>query len=246
MSAMILAFDIGNTFAKWGFVHDGAVVGGGRVLHRGRGLAAALETIRLDRVPGKVVAVSVAGAAADDALRAWSERRHHLPVAFVAAATPARKVRTAYREPARLGADRWAAAVGAFHAYGACLVADLGTACTLDAVDRSGLHRGGYIVPGIDLMRAALGADTHAVKVDDVEVPPGSWGTDTASGVAAGLRRALASLIAAAALELEPEGCKLVLTGGDADRVSPWLSVAHRVDHDLVLRGAALLALGTA
>jgi type III pantothenate kinase len=242
MSAMILAFDIGNTFAKWGFVHDGAVVGGGRVLHRGRGLAPALESIRLDRLPRKVVAVNVAGAAADDALRAWADRHHHLPVAFIAAATPARKLRTVYREPARLGADRWAAAVGAFHAYGACLVADLGTACTLDAVDRSGLHRGGYIVPGIDLMRGALGADTHAVKVEDVEVAPGAWGTDTASGVAAGLRRALASLIADVATELQPEGAKLILTGGDADRVAPWLSVAHHIE----LRGAALLAEGTA
>lgn len=246
MSAMILAFDIGNTFAKWGFAHDGAIVGGGRVLHRGRGLAAALEAIRLDRVPRKIVAVSVAGAPADDALRAWSERHHHLPVAFVAATTPARRVRTAYRDPARLGADRWAAAVGAFHAYGPCLVADLGTACTLDVVDRAGLHRGGYIVPGIDLMRAALGADTHGVKVDDVEVAPGAWGTDTASGVAAGLRRALAALIDHAAAELGPEGVKLVLTGGDADRVVPWLRAAHRVDHDLVLRGAALLAEGLA
>jgi type III pantothenate kinase len=246
MSGMILAFDIGNTFAKWGFVQDGAVVGGGRAVHRGRGLAAALDGLRLDRVPRRIVAVNVAGAAADAALAVWAERHHRLTVVTVTAATPARRVRTAYREPARLGADRWAAAVGAFHAYGACLVADLGTACTLDRIDRDGLHRGGYIVPGVDLMRDALGADTDAVKVDDVAVEPGAWGTDTAGCVAGGLRRALASLIDGAAAELAPTGAKLVLTGGDADRVAPWVGTAHRIDHDLVLRGAALLAEGSA
>lgn len=246
MSGMVLAFDIGNTFAKWGFVHDDAVVGGGRMLHRGRGLAAALGDLHLDRAPRAVVAVNVAGAAADAALTAWAAQHGGLPVTMVTAATPARRLRTAYRDPVRLGADRWAAVVGAYHAYGACLVADLGTACTLDAVDASGLHRGGYIVPGIDLMRAALGADTHAVQVDDVELAPGSWGVDTAGAVAGGLRRSLASLILDAARELAPTGARLVLTGGDAERVSPWVHAQHRVDHDLVLRGAVLLAEGRA
>lgn len=246
MSAMVLAFDIGNTFAKWGFVQDGAVVGGGRAVHRGRGLAAALDDLRLDRVPRRIVAVNVAGADADSALAAWAERHYRLPIGAVTASTPARRVRTLYREPARLGADRWAAVVGAYHAYGACLVADLGTACTLDRVDRDGRHHGGYIVPGIDLMRGALGADTHAVQVDDVEVEPGAWGTDTERGVAGGLRRLLASLIEGAAAELAPTGAQLVLTGGDAERVAPWIGSVHRVDHDLVLRGAVLLAEGNA
>ena len=46
---MILAFDIGNSFAKWGFIQGGKVVAGGRVPHRERGLAAALSSLSLDR-----------------------------------------------------------------------------------------------------------------------------------------------------------------------------------------------------
>lgn len=246
MSAMILAFDIGNTFAKWGFVQDGAVVGGGRAVHRGRGLAATLEAARFDRVPHRVVAVNVAGPEAEAALAAWAERHHRLGVEPITTATSAKRVRTAYRDPARLGADRWAAAVGAFHAYGACLVADLGTACTLDLVGRDGVHAGGYIVPGIDLMRDALRSGTDAVQVEDVEIAPGTLGLDTASGVAAGLRRSLAGLIDSAVATHGRAGAVLVLTGGDADRVAPWVRTEHRIDHDLVLRGAALLAEGRA
>jgi type III pantothenate kinase len=48
-------------------------------------------------------------------------------------------VRCAYAEPARLGADRWAALLGARGlTEGACLVADAGSALTLDAMAPGG------------------------------------------------------------------------------------------------------------
>jgi len=238
---MILAFDIGNTFAKWGFLQDGKVMGGGRTPHRGIGLAAALGGLRLERSPQRVVAVNVAGEAAAAAFAAWTQARYGLEPSFVTASMPARAVRGAYREPGRLGADRWAAIVGAFHAYGAALIADLGTAATIDLVDAKGQHRGGYIVPGIDLMRQALGIGTEGVSADDVALAPGAWGRATDECVAGGGRRALASLVASAVADPAAAGATLVLTGGDAERVAPWLAVRHRIDHDLVLRGAVRL-----
>jgi type III pantothenate kinase len=239
---MILAFDIGNTFAKWGFVQAGAVIAGGRVLHREVGLAAALMSLHLDRHPASIVAVNVAGRAAATVLQAWSKERFALPVRHIDAQAPHPALRTLYGGNNLLGADRWAAAVGGFLTYGACVVADLGTAATVDWVDAKGTHRGGYIVPGVDAMRMALAAGTHGVKVEDVDVAPGTWGTDTGAAVAAGTRRALAALIESTNREHGVAGATLVLTGGDADRVAPWLGCHHRIDHDLVLRGAAALA----
>jgi len=239
---MILAFDVGNTFAKWGFIEGGQVVAGGRVLHRTPGLAAALAPLELDRRPDRIVAVNVAGPAAVAALAAWARTRYALPVGEVDARTPHPSLRTEYAEPSRLGADRWAAAVGGFITYGACIVADLGTAATIDAVDAQGTHRGGYIVPGLDAMRAALAGGTHGVRVEDVEVAPGAWGTATGAAVAAGTRRALASLIDSTARESRSAGATVVITGGDAERVAPWVGCHHRIDHELVLRGAVALA----
>ena len=239
---MILAFDIGNTFAKWGFVQAGKVVAGGRVLHRAVGLAAALQSLSLDRHPATIIAVNVAGPAAAGALSAWAQARFALSVRSIDAQTPHHALRTEYMGATHLGADRWAAAVGGFLTYGACIVADLGTAATVDWVDASGTHRGGYIVPGIDAMRALLAVDTHGVQVEDVDVAPGSWGKDTPAAVAAGARRALAALIVSAVREPAVVGATLVLTGGDAERVAPWLGCHHRIDHDLVLSGAVALA----
>ncbi len=239
---MILAFDIGNTFAKWGFVQAGRVVAGGRVLHRDVGLAAALQSLAVDRHPDAIIAVNVAGPEAVAALAAWAEVRFACSVRSIDAQTSHHALRTDYVGATRLGADRWAAAVGGFLTYGACIVADLGTAATVDWVDASGRHRGGYIVPGIDAMRTRLAADTHGVQVEDVDVAPGSWGSDTPTAVAAGTRRALAALIVSAAHEPAAAGATLVLTGGDAERVAPWLGCHHRIDHDLVLSGAVALA----
>lgn len=239
---MILAFDIGNSFAKWGFVADDRVLAGGRAPHRGRGVALALAALSLDRRPDSIVAVNVAGPEAEAALERWADERFGLKVRRIDAERAHPKMRSRYATPARLGADRWAAAVGGFLAYGACIVADLGTAATIDAVDASGTHRGGYILPGLDAMRAALGRGTHAVQVEDADVMPGAWGTDTATGVAGGARRALAALIESAAREPDMSGAAIVLTGGDADRVAPWLGCRHHLDHDLVLRGAVALA----
>jgi type III pantothenate kinase len=239
---MILAFDVGNTFAKWGFFQADRVVAGGKVLHRGRGLAMALAPIELDRRPSAIIAVNVAGPAAAAELEAWARARFALPVRAIDARATHPVLRSRYSEPGRLGADRWAGVVGGFLSYGACIVADLGTAATIDAVDAGGTHRGGYIVPGIDAMRGALALDTHGVQVDDVEVVPGSWATDTGAAVAGGARRALAALIESTAREAATAGATVVLTGGDAERVAPWLGCRHRIDHDLVLRGAIALA----
>jgi type III pantothenate kinase len=239
---MILAFDVGNTFAKWGFVEGGQVVAGGRVLHRAPGLAAALAPIVLDRRPQRIVAVNVAGPDAMAALAEWSRTRFALPVRNIDARAAHPALRTRYAEPGRLGADRWAAVVGGFLSHGACVVADLGTAATIDFVDAAGTHRGGYIVPGLDAMRAALANGTHGVQVEDVEVAPGAWGTATGAAVAAGARRALAALIDSCAREPGSAGATVVLTGGDAERVAPWVGCHHRVDHELVLRGAVALA----
>lgn len=239
---MILAFDVGNTFAKWGFIQAGKVVAGGRVLHRERGLAAALDPLSLDRRPDMIVAVNVAGPAANEALKAWAQARYARPIRTIGSQDQHPALRSRYSEASRLGADRWAGAVGGFLAYGACLVADLGTAATVDWVDAGGTHRGGYIVPGIDAMRAALADGTHAVQVDDLEVAPGVWGTDTGTAVAAGTRRALAALIESTVREHASAGGTLVLTGGDAERIAPWLGCRHHIDHALVLRGAAALA----
>src|SRR3546814_12909783 len=69
----------------------------------------------------------------------------------------------------RLWLDRWLALLGGFHlASGACLVLDFGTAVTADFVAADGEHLGGFICPGMPLMRNQLRTHTRRIRYDDM------------------------------------------------------------------------------
>lgn len=154
------------------------------------------------------------------------------------------RLRIAYREPARLGVDRFLAMLGALEAEGGgpWLVIGLGTALTIDALGADGHHLGGRIAPSPALMRAAL----HA------RVPhlPGHGGTpvdfaaDSADALASGCEGAALALVedsrerARAAFGVEP---RLLLHGGGADAVAARLPAAE-LRPPLVLEGLAAWA----
>ena len=55
-----------------------------------------------------------------------------------------------YDNPKEVGADRVADAVGAYDLYGGpCVVVDLGTATTFEAISEAGEYLGGAITPGV-------------------------------------------------------------------------------------------------
>jgi hypothetical protein len=63
-------------------------------------------------------------------------------------------VTNGYRRPAQLGADRWAALIGAWSILrGPCLVVAAGTATTADVLKGDGTFAGGAILPGLELMK---------------------------------------------------------------------------------------------
>jgi type III pantothenate kinase len=64
-------------------------------------------------------------------------------------------VRIAYAQPHKFGVDRFLALLAA-HGDGDVLVVGVGTALTLDLLDRDGLHHGGRIAPSPTTMRQAL------------------------------------------------------------------------------------------
>ncbi len=153
-------------------------------------------------------------------------------------------VRCGYHEPATMGVDRWLAVIAAFHHVGgACVVVDLGSAITLDVVDGDGVHQGGYIVPGLRLMRESLRVGTNDVKVSASAMSAVTLGRSTTDAVNHGALRMVKSLVEAVATEmlLSPEN--IVLTGGDAALLQKVLAGEGEVTciPDLVLDGLALV-----
>jgi len=139
-------------------------------------------------------------------------------------------VATAVEEPERVGTDRLLAALAAYRRTGgACIVVDAGTAVTVDAVDERGVFLGGAILPGLGLMARALAEGTAQVPMVE---PPGpgeplgpAIGRNTRAAVRAGLVRgwpaAVGAVVEAVRTELGAGPVPVVVTGGDALRLSP-------------------------
>ncbi|AHF69743.1 pantothenate kinase [Pseudomonas cichorii JBC1] len=165
-------------------------------------------------------------------------------------AAPARElagVENGYDDYERLGLDRWLAFVGAYHiARRACLVIDLGTAVTSDFVDVDGRHLGGFICPGMPLMRNQLRTHTRRIRYDDaaaeralVSFVPGRATSEAVErGCSLMLRGFALTQLELARAYWGDDFCVFV-TGGDAGLVEDVLTDV-RVVPDLVFVGLAL------
>jgi type III pantothenate kinase len=246
---MTLLLDVGNTRIKAALDGADGLEPAGRADHRGRPVRSVLDELAVPpgRV-GRIVACCVAGATFRDELATELRRRYRLEAEFVRATREACGVISAYPEPARLGADRWAAVIAA-HARGleAACVVDVGSALTVDGL-ASGPHLGGLIIPGIGMMQQALFEKTGDLRALSESPLPGGRGpfaNDTREAIVRGSVMAAAGVVRFARREYAQRYGRapvVVLTGGDARRLLPLLDdeVVH-APH-LILEGLACLA----
>lgn len=237
---MDLYLDIGNTALKWRLRGEAVLQQGGGTHNRDwRGLALSLKAA-LSASPRRIEIASVVGREADRELADEIQDVFRLQPSFHYSAATQLGVINAYVEPVRLGVDRWLAMVEAWHLSGPSVVIDCGSALTLDAVDGSGRHLGGYIVPGLRMLETSLLAGTPNVRVDREVLPTLEPGRDTAACVHNGILRMSVAFITDAMVALQEgvqDTCSIFLTGGDALLLQPYLTKSARVMPDLVLDG---------
>jgi type III pantothenate kinase len=234
--AVILAIDCGNTRVKWGLRYQGDTE------WQALGAVPLADIALLEQAwsslpaAARIVIANVAGAAVQGALKALLQRFPVEPT-WVRAQAQQCGVRNAYAEPAQLGADRWAALIGARHLHGgACLVVNAGTATTADMLSADGEFRGGVIIPGLDVMKRALAMNTAGLPLAEgryVDAP-----RCTADAIETGCLHAQAGAIERMAALLEP-GALCLLSGGAAQRIRPLLNMPVRPVDNLALEGLA-------
>ena len=235
---MILECDIGNTACKWRVINkDGDILDRGWLKHAEQGFEVFKAIYELSRV--KVV--SVAGEAVNSRLSAEIERNHSLSVEWAKTSNEVAGVTNAYRNAGGLGVDRWAGLVAAYQIIkGPLLVVDAGSAITVDVVGGDGCHQGGYIVPGLSLMKSALLKDTQGVRLaNERQVKGIHFGVSTDQAVHSGVRAAMLGVVLAARSEVErlyPKGYSFLLTGGDGKQLLNYFDDASW-QPDLVLDG---------
>jgi len=147
-------------------------------------------------------------------------------------------------KPESVGMDRLCCAAAAYAAEGrACVVADLGTAITVDCVDDDGHFMGGAIFPGFGLQAGVLAERTALLPQIVVERPLGPLGQNTEqairSGIFYGSIGAIRRLVESYS-DILGHWPALFLTGNDAPLVAESLEIADRLVPNLCLRGVAL------
>lgn len=242
---MILLVDVGNTRIKWTQWSGGDVsrlgdcptpnVAGLRQVWNLSGINFALVSC----VAGDAVRRSLAELLADAGISVhWVQpeySRHRLI--------------NHYQPPGSLGADRYAALIGASRRLQRdCVVVSVGTAMTSDILTGDGQFLGGCIVPGPDLMRRSLFSGTAGIRAStgrwqDI---PRDTGAAVDSGVALallgvveGMRRSLAEM--RGRQSVEPLDA-VVLTGGARSWLMPLMRCEVIEVDELVLEGLAWIA----
>ena len=200
---MNLTLDIGNTAVKW------ATFEGRTMLEHGYDL----PTDKLTEA--EAVLACVSGALPDTV--------YDIPLITADTSLP---IRLDYKTPATLGADRIAAACGAWSLYGGkpCLIVDAGTCITVDFLDAEGVYHGGAIMPGLQMNLQALHTFTAKLPLIDirgVNKAPVLGRTTEESILAGTLGATMLALGGFVALyKQKAPGLVVTLTGGDADRLT--------------------------
>ena len=249
---MKLLLDVGNSRIKWAWLDPhGTLSSGAPGLHAQESAAVFLERVTAGGAsPTQVVVSHVGSATLRDSLEsAIAARWPGVDMYWLQARTQMHGVRCAYADPARLGADRWAALIGARSRWsGPVAIMDFGTAITLDGLASDGTHLGGLIAPGYHLMVLALHGNTGALAAAgavDHSQPPDVFAADTVSAINSGIYHCLKGLVTEmtrALADWMPGGYTLVATGGGLVHVREHLPAEAVVDPDLVLHGLARAA----
>lgn len=160
-------------------------------------------------------------------------------------------VRTLYQDPSKLGADRWAAVLGARALSGAnTLVINAGTATTMDLLGGNGVHYGGWILPGLGVMQESLQTNTAQLplaKRSNKSTAQASFGTSTDDAITGGCDAAqigAISLAVSLAKDIHHPIERIWLDGGNAkilaDEIKKFPELARlpvELIEGLVLRG---------
>jgi type III pantothenate kinase len=245
-----LAIDVGNTRMKWALVQG--VGAHANWLAHGHCDLEEIGTLsrthwRRFVAPERIVGSNVAGEAVrrrvEDEVARWG-----IAIEWIVAQEAQCGVVSGYEKPSLLGADRWAALIAARKRVPdqACVVITVGTAVTMDCLDLNGTFLGGLILPGFRLLLDALESGTAGLRV-----PPGEFQefpTNTSNALMSGGIHALAGAAQRMVDRLTAHiGAPpyVLLAGGAAVKLAPFLDFAFEHADNLVLEGLAWMIEST-
>lgn len=235
---MIVLLDIGNSRAKYCIVNKGQ-----------RNRPQAIQANQLskaflsDNFTGvtRLLVASVCREEVTDTIKVWCQT-HQVSYQRVISEKIKNRVVSGYTNPSQLGVDRWLTLIGAAELFPNCniLIVDTGTATTVDFLLATGLHQGGWILPGINTIVTSVLANTIQVNAKPLEAASTVFGVNTSENVHNAAWASTVATIDLATRQIEKQGHSLnhiIMTGGNASILSPMLSQPNKVIDDLVFCG---------
>jgi type III pantothenate kinase len=249
---MILALDVGNTNITIGLfdgstltrnwrlrtVHDQTSDEWGILLRN----LLSIGDLRLADVDGIIISSVVPPL--DSTLAAMSRHYFDREPQFVTYKTDT-GLKILYDNPREVGADRIVNSVAAFHRYGGpCIVVDLGTAITFDAITGNAEYLGGVICPGIGMSVQGLFSRTARLPLVDFREPESLIGSNTVGSMQSGLYYGVIGMIDGIVermvKQLGPD-TKTIATGGQSELIIAGSQHLKHANPDLTLEGLQLI-----
>ena len=260
---MILLADAGNSRLKWAFYHAGK---------RSKQFAQdysqdsadilLINLLSKNKIEAghsiiKLILVSVLGA--DFAKKIQDScQKLTIELQIICSKAESYGVRNAYIEPSRLGADRFLGMITAHHlvANRHCIIVSCGTAVTIDALTAAGDHLGGLILPGLAQFSNQVIQKASLLKLENT-TKIALFANNTADALASGRVYGLVEAINGISSRMEVEllkmndlrgkskimyPVKIILCGGDAKILQPYLNQSTQREDDWLMQGLQLIA----
>ena len=243
---MKLLLDIGNSSVNWANENKSKFLSQGSFIYDKKNFENSLEkNISLSKNISKILVSNVGGLEIFKSLNSWVKKNSSLELWQSCVNEKFKGLKTGYSQTQQMGIDRWLSMVASWETYNSALcVVNCGTALTIDSIDSSGNHLGGYIIPGINLMQKLLVENTKKINIDIKNKPSIDYARDTKAAVNNGAFLASVSIIDRVVNNTTIElgsSPKCIISGGNAQLIKPLLSQKFQYEPNLVLDGLLIV-----
>jgi type III pantothenate kinase len=140
--------------------------------------------------------------------------------------------------PEKVGIDRILNCKGAIEIFGyPCIIIDIGTAITIDVVNKNKVFTGGFILPGPELWRNSLKNTALIKEINNKKTK--FLGKDTSSAINLGMEEGISGAIERIVKKIRERYkiSKIILTGGWCNYFKKKLNFEKKVRKYLTLEG---------
>lgn len=241
---MLLAIDIGNTKIKFGLFDEAGNLKKTFSLQTSTEISASHLSESLSENPKTAVISSVVPNVTDRLADLLSTTFNLEPVIVDHSSNLGLAVN--YHPRTAVGIDRLIAASAAAEIYGTpCVVCSLGTATTIDAVNKDREYLGGIIAPGLTTMAVSLHQNTAKLPVVEIYKPDEILGTSTETSIRSGVFYGYLGLVNELVdrVKSQIDGKAIVVaTGGNAEMLAAETEAINEIDKYLILKGLNQIA----